>query len=188
MASDEFSFKLIVMGDTCVGKTSLVNRFCYSKFDDRVPMTVGVAGVTMNMVIRGQPVELKIWDTAGQEQYSALIPMFSRGSNACVLVADVMNSASIDNLRKWHEILLETTSDTPVVIALNKMDLLPSITDGVKIVDKVLESFSKVMLVSAKSGEGVEGMFRLAATMALDSRTKSPDRLQIGSKNDDKCC
>lgn len=191
MASAQHSFKLILMGDTSVGKTSLVNRFCYQRFDDRVPMTVGVAGVTTNLKVQGQEVELKIWDTAGQEQYSALIPMFSRGSNVCILVADLVNHSSIEHLSKWKEVLEKTNTEIPIVVGLNKLDLLSDINKGIALTEEVMQSFPKVSLVSAKTGEGVEGMFRMAATMALASETKSADSASIGinsNGSNGSCC
>lgn len=180
MSLEEYSFKLIVMGDAGVGKTSLVNMQCYSKFDDKLPMTVGVAGVTCKIELSGKTIELNIWDTAGQEQYSALIPMFSRGADVCILVADATNMQSVKNLPRWESLLSESGSIPPIVVAVNKSDLVPKLDARTsEITNEVMAVFNRVMFVSAKTGEGVQMLFQLAAELALSQAVKAGDHIKL---------
>ena len=192
MSLEEYAFKLIVMGDAGVGKTSLVNRQCYSKFDDKLPMTVGVAGVNCKIELSGKTIELNIWDTAGQEQYSALIPMFSRGANVCILVADATNMDSVKSLERWENLLLESRARPPIVVAVNKSDLVPKIDARTsEITNEVMARFNRVMFVSAKTGEGVNILFQLAAELALGQAVKAGDHIRLEdneSRESSGCC
>ena len=158
---------VILVGNTGVGKTSLLNRRVYGKFSTDLPATVGIGGSTLRLKVNGKEIELKIWDTAGQEQYESLIPMFSRGANAAILVAAISDAHSFDRLPAWAE---KVRGDaTPVVVAINKIDLKE---DNSEEENKVRENFSNVMLVSAKTGQGVSDMFQLAGEIALEEALK----------------
>lgn len=191
MTQEDFSFKLIVMGDAGVGKTSLVNRKCYSKFDDKLPMTVGVAGVSLQLEVSGKTIELKVWDTAGQEQYSSLIPMFARGTDVCILVADATSMESVKNLGKWEDMLTTAGIRPPTVVAVNKSDLVPKIDARTsEITNEVMARFNRVMFVSAKTGEGVDPLFQLAAELALGQAVRAGPhiRLEDTQAENSGCC
>jgi small GTP-binding protein len=162
----EFSYKVILLGDTGVGKTCLVNRRCDSTFTDRVPMTVGVSTKATLVKVGRATVELKLWDTAGQEQYHSLVPMFCRNTEACILVADVTREGTVNNLARWQGILMESGSDPPIIVAFNKCDLADD--NALAKYADVIESFTTVMLVSAKNGFNVDLLFHTCAKLAFE--------------------
>ncbi|KAJ8931405.1 hypothetical protein NQ314_015677 [Rhamnusium bicolor] len=95
-------FKIIVIGDPNVGKTTLTYRFCEGKFLDLAEATIGVDFRSRTVNIDGEDITLQLWDTAGQERYRmSMIRHYYRNTHAIVFVYDVTNAASFDSLKKW---------------------------------------------------------------------------------------
>lgn len=118
-------FKVIVIGDAAVGKTSIIQQFCFQTFEKEVESTVGSLFVSKEFETSDGRVQLNIWDTAGQEKYRSLIPMYSRNAAVAVVVLDVTNRESFESRDTWLDILLKTAPRCKVFIALNKVDLPP---------------------------------------------------------------
>ncbi|CAH8263040.1 unnamed protein product [Arabidopsis lyrata] len=120
--------KVIVLGDSGVGKTSLMNQYVYKKFNKQYKATIGADFVTKELHIDEKPVTLQIWDTAGQERFQSLGAAFYRGADCCVLVYDVNNLKSFETLNNWHTEFLKQANpmepDTfPFVLIGNKTDV-----------------------------------------------------------------
>nr|XP_027187429.1 ras-related protein Rab7 isoform X2 [Cicer arietinum] len=99
--------KVIVLGDSGVGKTSLMNQYVHNKFSQQYKATIGADFVTKELQIDDRLVTLQIWDTAGQERFQSLGVAFYRGADCCVLVYDVNVMKSFDTLENWHEEFLK---------------------------------------------------------------------------------
>ncbi|PVH38124.1 hypothetical protein PAHAL_5G183000 [Panicum hallii] len=95
--------KVIVLGDSGVGKTSLMNQYVHKKFSQQYKATIGADFVTKEVLIEDRLVTLQIWDTAGQERFQSLGVAFYRGADCCVLVYDVNSNRSFDTLNTWHD-------------------------------------------------------------------------------------
>ncbi|KAH3761236.1 RAB36 member RAS oncogene family protein [Pelomyxa schiedti] len=94
--------KLVVVGDAAVGKTSLISRYCFDKFDINTTTTVGVDFIRQRYKILGRDsFEICIWDTAGQERFKSMLPFFARGAGAIVLAFDLTSRVSFENVRFW---------------------------------------------------------------------------------------
>ncbi|XP_077245812.1 ras-related protein Rab7-like [Tasmannia lanceolata] len=120
--------KVIVLGDSGVGKTSLMNQYVNKKFSQQYKATIGADFVTKEIQIDDRPVTLQIWDTAGQERFQSLGVAFYRGADCCVLVYDVNVLKSFDSLDNWHEEFLNQASPTdpntfPFILLGNKVDI-----------------------------------------------------------------
>ncbi|XP_061971372.1 ras-related protein Rab7-like [Populus nigra] len=99
--------KVIVLGDSGAGKTSLMNQYVHKKFSQQYKATIGADFVTKELQIDDRLVTLQIWDTAGQERFQSLGVAFYRGADCCVLVYDVNVMRSFDTLDNWHEEFLK---------------------------------------------------------------------------------
>lgn len=95
--------KVILLGDSGVGKTSLMNKYVTTKFSNVYKATIGADFLTKQITIDGKTVTIQIWDTAGQERYESLGNAFYRGADACVLTFDVNNLESFQRLQWWQE-------------------------------------------------------------------------------------
>mmetsp|Transcript_5980 Transcript_5980/g.8189 ORF Transcript_5980/g.8189 Transcript_5980/m.8189 type:complete len:195 (-) Transcript_5980:454-1038(-) len=117
-------FKLVLLGDTAVGKSCLVVRFVRDEFFEFQEPTIGAAFLTQTVALDDATVKFEIWDTAGQERYRSLAPMYYRGAAAAIVVYDITNQDSFAGAKSWVK-ELQRRGDPNVVIALagNKADL-----------------------------------------------------------------
>ncbi|KAH7836311.1 hypothetical protein Vadar_034516 [Vaccinium darrowii] len=120
--------KVIVLGDSGVGKTSLMNQYVHKRFSQQYKATIGADFVTKELQIDDRLVTLQIWDTAGQERFQSLGVAFYRGADCCVLVYDVNVMRSFDTLDNWHEEFLKQANPPdpktfPFILLGNKIDI-----------------------------------------------------------------
>jgi len=117
-------FKLVLLGDSAVGKSCLVVRFVRDEFFEFQEPTIGAAFLTQTVTLDDATVKFEIWDTAGQERYRSLAPMYYRGAAAAVVVYDITKKDSFNGAKSWVK-ELQRRGDPNVVIALagNKADM-----------------------------------------------------------------
>lgn len=120
--------KVIILGDSGVGKTSLMNQYVHKRFSNQYKATIGADFLTKEIMIDDKLVTLQIWDTAGQERFQSLGVAFYRGADSCVLVHDITEAKSFDNLESWMDEFLVHANPTnqatfPFVVLGNKSDL-----------------------------------------------------------------
>jgi len=119
-------YKLVLLGESAVGKSSIVLRFVKSQFQEYQEATIGAAYLTQSILV-GDPevtVKFEIWDTAGQERYHSLAPMYYRGAHAAIVVYDITNAQSYQRAMAWITELRERAPGVKVIaLAGNKSDL-----------------------------------------------------------------
>ncbi|XDA74703.1 hypothetical protein R6Z07F_004930 [Ovis aries] len=123
-ASKICQFKLVLLGESAVGKSSLVLRFVKGQFHEYQESTIGAAFLTQSVCLDDTTVKFEIWDTAGQERYHSLAPMYYRGAQAAIVVYDITNQETFARAKTWVKELQRQASPS-IVIALagNKADL-----------------------------------------------------------------
>ncbi|CAI5725418.1 unnamed protein product [Peronospora effusa] len=119
--------KVIILGDSGVGKTSLMNQYVNEKFSSQYKATIGADFLTKEIMLDDKLVTMQIWDTAGQERFQSLGVAFYRGADACVLVYDITNLKSFEKLDTWRDEFLAQAgprdSDAfPFIVLGNKVD------------------------------------------------------------------
>ncbi len=125
-------FKLIIIGDSGVGKTNIINKYCKNDFSEQTKPTIGVEFYSKNLIINQKDPEkakikicLQIWDTAGQERFRGIASSYYRRALGVILVYDIFNKKSFLNLEKWlEEIYLYSIKDVEIVLLGNKLDLV----------------------------------------------------------------
>lgn len=122
-SSKMIQFKLVLLGDSAVGKSSLLVRFVKDQFQDFQESTIGAAFLTQMVSVDGIMVKFEIWDTAGQERYHSLAPMYYRAAHAAIVVYDITNTETFNRAKRWVSELQEQANPN-IVIALagNKAD------------------------------------------------------------------
>jgi len=124
MAPKRQLLKVIILGDSGTGKTSLMNRYMLQKFDNRYKATIGADFLARDIEVNGQLVRLQIWDTAGQERYQSLGSAFFRGADACILVFDVTQQESFAHISSWLDEFSIQAGRRDCVLLGNKIDLV----------------------------------------------------------------
>ncbi|KAL8249265.1 hypothetical protein R6Q59_006133 [Mikania micrantha] len=125
-AEDEYDylFKLVLIGDSGVGKSNLLSRFTRNEFNLETKSTIGVEFATRSLNVDGKVIKAQIWDTAGQERYRAITSAYYRGAVGALLVYDVTRHATFENIARWLKELRDHTDPNIVVMLIgNKSDL-----------------------------------------------------------------
>jgi len=124
MAGIQHEVKLCVLGDSGVGKSSIVQRFVHNTFNPSVESTIGASFMTKCMLVDECTYKFNIWDTAGQERYRSLAPMYYRNAGAAIIVYDVTSQLTFQSVKGWiRELQLHGSSNVVMAIAGNKSDL-----------------------------------------------------------------
>ena len=157
--------QILLIGDSSVGKTSLIQRYANGIFKEEYLATVGLDYYTKQEMINDITVLVKLWDTAGQERFKALTPNYFRNAEGVVLAYDVTNSESFDNLKFWINSIKSNLGEKnifiPIIIIGNKIDM-----EGMRDITKedaskfAKENNYKYFETSAKTGQGVDEAIR----------------------------
>lgn len=176
-------FKVILCGDTEVGKTSILNRLACKKEGTHTTATMGASFAHIDLNIPGEPIELNIWDTAGQERYRSLIRIYFRDAQLAVFVVDLTNRSSLDDLSEWIDLAKVNAGKlAPAGLLVgNKTD-----SENIEITDAELESVAnqeglRWTTVSALTGYNFPFFTTLLAELC-HAHAKDPINMQIGQK------
>ena len=166
--------KIIILGESAVGKTSLMNRFVKQEFSQQYRATIGADFLSKEIMIDNKLVTLQIWDTAGQERFQSLGVAFYRGSDCCVLVYDITSSKSFDSMESWREEFLNQANPKnpesfPFVVLGNKVDKETERKVPLNKAQAWVRSKGEIPLFecSAKESVNVEEAFQEIARRAL---------------------
>ncbi|MHA2062698.1 MAG: Rab family GTPase [Candidatus Sifarchaeia archaeon] len=171
-----YVFKIVILGDPAVGKTSLTRRYVDNMFSKDYLMTIGTNIQTKKVHIHDNAITLNIWDLAGQPLFKNLHPAYCKGANGAVLVLDLTRQNTLNNLHGWAQALWDFVGKVPLVFVGNKADL-KSIREVSKeqLLDFAHFSDAKYFETSAKTGEGVmEAFLYLANVNITQALVKNP--------------
>lgn len=158
MEKKKFIRKVCLLGDGGVGKTSLVRRFVEDSFRDEYIVSFGTKVSKKVLELGDVELTLMLWDILGQKSDDALHSAYYKGANGALLVCDVTRTQTVEHLGKWKESFLHAAPGAKMVLVANKADLDPKIPIE-KLVTTAGMLGSKMIMTSAKTGEGVEAAF-----------------------------
>ena len=175
----DLSFKIIVVGDSGVGKSCLTMKATRNHFEECYSPTVGFEFFTFNIRINDKNIKLQIWDTCGQEAYRSLITSFYRNSSLAIIAYSIDNENSYNNIEAWlNEIKTQANPETKIFLIGNKVDL----ENSRKVATEVAKQFSKehgfnyFFETSAKTGFNAQNVFIQAAKELYKSHLDYKDR------------
>ena len=167
--------KLTILGDSSVGKTTLIHSFVNDEFRADFGSTVGTDLCSKFLTVKGQEIQALIWDTAGTERFHSLGESFFRGTEACILVADLTNRVSFDHLENWRNTMIEAvgiddTHSFPFAIFANKADkVVARVVSEAEVQEWGRRLDCPVFEVSAKNGVNVETGFKQVLTRFVEN-------------------
>ena len=198
---DILSYKIILLGDTAVGKTSLIVRFCDSDFNENCMSTIGVDTKTKYIKYNDKKIELEIWDTAGEEKYRSLAKNCYKGADGIILIYDISQKKTFHNIKIWYNDIKEhiNISKVAIIIVGNKTDL-PNVEVNKELSEKFCEQYNLQLIeTSCKKNINIEKTFNslIEKMIKLDSeykqqlkkrRSKVDETTFTDKRNKKKCC
>jgi small GTP-binding protein len=163
--SQKFGFKITIIGDGSVGKTSLIKKFTQGSFQKEYIKTIGAQFSEYDVEISGDHVRLLFWDIAGQDDFLFLRPSFYRESRAAIIVYSLeendLGKRSFEHIKDWHEDIKKHCGDIPIVVFANKIDLVEESNLNKANIQNIVKErdFLGYYLTSAKTGKGVHEAF-----------------------------
>ena len=201
--SYDLLFKLILIGDSCVGKSNILLKYLKNEFDPNSRATVGVEFGTKNIIINNKKIKIQIWDTAGQERYRSITSAYYKGAKGALIVYDITRKCTFDNIDKWiSDLKLNGDKNICIVILGNKSDLDDkrevSKGDGIKKSEMYKTAFLETSALNGDNigkafDEIIEQIIQNNKSFFEDNNKKDMDKgvnLNESNKDNDKkkCC
>ena len=171
----DYIFKIVLIGDTSVGKSCLLTRFADDQFTDNYVTTIGVDFRFKTMIVMDKIIKVQVWDTAGEERYRSITNAYYRGAEGILIVFDLTNEESFKSIQNWiNEVTVFTGKDVIIICLGNKSDLKREISKN------TIDEFKKktnleIFNVSAKTGEGVEEAFKHIIELLIKKNTEKKE-------------
>ncbi|KAL0215722.1 hypothetical protein P9112_007906 [Eukaryota sp. TZLM1-RC] len=175
-------YKLLLIGDSAVGKSCLLVRFADGDFSDTFTTTIGVDFKIQTVEIDGKTIKLQIWDTAGQERFRTITASYYHGAQGIIVVFDVTKRQSFENVQMWlREIEDSASENVSILLVGNKTDL----TEQREVTDEQARAFAaergiEYTPTSAKTAENVESAFLRLAKQIKERLDSQPVTGTIG--------
>jgi small GTP-binding protein len=160
------SKKIILIGDFSTGKTSLIRRFVDNQFSDSYLSTIGVKISKKKITLENEVIQGLIWDIEGGTENKPVNKTYLTGAHGCIIVSDITRDETIANIASYIEIVKSISPNAPFILVLNKCDCVDEAEKEIhfkKVSQQYSSTTAEVYLTSAKSGEGVESMFKALA-------------------------
>ena len=166
----EYLFKIILIGNSGVGKSSILQQYMNHVFDSNYKITIGVDFLMKSLVINNQIVKLQVWDTAGQERYKSMVASYYRGAHVALIVFDLTSHRSFEALPSWIEAFYKSGPEQKNTILIgNKKDLI----NERQVTKEEVELFSQTnnmmyFETSAREGDNIDYVFNYTAKKLLE--------------------
>ena len=196
--SEDIVYKVLLLGDSTVGKTCFLLRYCDKSFQDAHLSTIGLDYRLRTMTLKNnKTIKFQIWDTAGQDRFRAITKNYYKGANGIILIYDVTNSQTFENVKNWiTQIKEEASKNVVIYLAANKIDVaddLKVITpeEGQKMADEYHMPFFET---SAKEGININEIFEdiVEKVDEVFSKLEVPktgqNKLYDGKEKKKSCC
>ena len=180
--ADAIKVKVVILGDTCVGKSCFLMRFVNNAVTQNHISTIGVDVRNKTLVTKKGKVNLQIWDTAGQEKFRSLSPSYLRNTDSVILLYDITNQETFDHVTNWMATINQyTTKNLSTILVGNKIDM-----ENERKVEKedgeIMAKQYNIMFgeASAKEGKGVDEIFERLANDIMEKNGKGSENNEGG--------
>ena len=178
------NYKIVIIGDQHVGKTSILSKYKYETIEEGYAPTVGIDFITKNVFLEDKTIRLIMWDTAGQERFKSLIPSYLKNAHSIILTYDITSKSSFSSLPKWIEdIKSHVQEGVFFVLCGNKLDLKNKRQVSFEEAEKFAQNHNLTYIeTSAISGEGIKKLFDVITHSFYDGGNNLANESQIKDK------
>jgi Ras-related protein Rab-6A len=198
--SGTVNHRIVMVGNTAVGKTAIINQYVYGSSSSEHQPTVGIDFFAKTVKVGGRVVRLQLWDTAGQEKFHSLIPSYLRNATGAILVYDITNRESFEKLDFWHQFTIEQASPAFFIVG-NKVDLEAARQVATIEGQKWAENHSAIFFETSATGAvNIAQLFQAVAESYVpamqppaqqagkDERNAEQAAVEIGQATGGRCC
>ena len=165
---NEIDLKILLVGDTSVGKTSILSKYIDDIFEENQISTIGVEYKVKSLIINGRKINLRIWDSSGQERFRSITQSFFRNAEGILYIFDLTEKKTFEGVKQW---LIDSESynlNIKKILVGNKVDLVEKRKVEKEIIDNFVKKIQlKYYEMSAKDGTNIDNVFRELAEMIL---------------------
>ena len=175
------NYKIVVIGDINVGKTSILSRFRYGSFEPSYMPTLGIDFFTKNLFYEDKTIRLILWDTAGEERFRSLIPSYLKNADCIIIVYDITNKESFHSLNHWLRSAKDNTVyETIFIVCGNKIDLKEKRTITNEEINEYIKKNNLIYVeCSARNGEGIKELFNTISQNLGESNFSKSEYINI---------
>ncbi len=171
MANYDYTFKILLLGDASVGKTSFTKRYCYNIFNPSERLTIGVDFHVKTVEMNNKRIKLQLWDIGGEQRFRFLLPTYCLGANAAFLLYDITRPNTLDNISEWMTIVRQKGGPIPIMLVGSKLDLDQTQRKvqrdyGIQIAEK--NEMASFVEISAKDNVNVDDAFKVLTDLTLE--------------------
>ena len=171
MANYDYTFKILLLGDASVGKTSFTKRYCYNIFNPSERLTIGVDFHVKTVEMNNKRIKLQLWDIGGEQRFRFLLPTYCLGANAAFLLYDITRPNTLDNISEWMTIVRQKGGTIPIMLVGSKLDLDQTQRKvqrdyGIQIAEK--NEMASFVEISAKDNVNVDDAFKVLTDLTLE--------------------
>ncbi len=171
MVNYDFTFKILLLGDASVGKTSFTKRYCYNIFNPSERLTIGVDFHVKTVELNNKRIKLQLWDIGGEQRFRFLLPTYCLGANAAFLLYDITRPNTLNNISEWITIVRQKGGPIPIMLVGSKLDLAESHREvqrdyGIQIAEK--NDMASFVEISAKDNVNVDDGFKVLTELTLE--------------------
>lgn len=182
-------WKLVLLGNTSAGKSSLVLRFVRNQYVEYQESTIGAAFLTRKIQLDGKEIIFEIWDTAGQERYHSLIPMYYRGASIGIVAYDITDRFSFDKAKQWVTELRLNNINIIIALSGNKIDLGEDRKVSYEEASTYANSNNLIFIeTSSKLNVNVYELFELLAKSLPEKQPKTELIIEEKISHKSSCC
>lgn len=167
----DYTFKLLLLGDSSVGKTTLTHKYVSGIFLDNPRLTIGVDFHSKKVLIEEKSTRLQIWDFGGEDRFRFLLPTYCKGANGAIFLYDITNAKSLHHLPDWTRIVKANSGEIPIFLAGSKIDLedyrVISYEEGIQVARE--NNLAGFLELSSKTGVNVEEAFMTITRIMIDN-------------------
>ena len=184
--NQEIVIKILLLGDSGVGKTSILLRYVEEKYEQNCVSTIGIDYKIKDLEYKNFKIKLQIWDTSGEERYKSITQNFYRNTDCLFIVFDITKKKTFDSIKTWINEANEYNENTKIILLGNKIDL----EDQRKVTKEIATNFAnknnlKYIETSAKENKGIEESFTSIIDLLLEGKNEK-EILEEFSYNTDK--